>query len=219
KELKAEKPVVVSMGDYAASGGYYISCVADYIVAEPTTLTGSIGIFGMMPNVEKLTNKIGLKFDVAKTNKFADFGALGRGFNNDEKALMQMMVNEGYDLFLTRCAEGRNMSKEEIGKIAEGRVWAGTTAKELGLVDELGGIDRALEIAIEKAEVSAYTVLSYPEKENFLSILLNEKPGNYIENKLLKSKLGSYYQQFSMIKSLEDADMIQARIPFELNIK
>ena len=148
KELKTKKPVIVSMGDYAASGGYYISCVADTIVAEPTTLTGSIGIFGMIPNVKGLTDKIGLSYDVVKTNKYADFGNIMRPFNEDEKSLLQMMITEGYDTFVTRCAEGRHMTKEAIEKIAEGRVWTGETAKELGLVDELGGIDKPVSKAI-----------------------------------------------------------------------
>ena len=113
KELKTEKPVIVSMGDYAASGGYYISCVADTIVAEPTTLTGSIGIFGMVPNVKELSEKIGLTYDVVKTNKFSDFGNIMRPFNQDEKTLMQMMITQGYDTFVNRCAEGRHMSSEE----------------------------------------------------------------------------------------------------------
>ena len=158
KELKTKKPVIVSMGDYAASGGYYISCVADTIVAEPTTLTGSIGIFGMIPNVKGLTDKIGLSYDVVKTNKYADFGNIMRPFNEDEKSLLQMMITEGYDTFVTRCAEGRHMTKEAIEKIAEGRVWTGETAKELGLVDELGGIDKALDIAVAKAGIEGYTL-------------------------------------------------------------
>ena len=219
KELKAEKPVVVSMGDYAASGGYYISCVADTIVAEPTTLTGSIGIFGMVPNVKELADKVGITYDVVKTNKFADFGNLMRPFNNDEKALMQMMITKGYDTFLTRCAEGRHMTKEAIGKIAEGRVWTGETAKKLGLVDELGGIDKALDIAVKKANLNGYTVVSYPEKKDFLSTLLDTKPTNYVESQLMKSKLGDYYKDFSLLKNLSERSMIQARVPFELNIK
>lgn len=219
KELKAEKPVIVSMGDYAASGGYYISCVADTIVAEPTTLTGSIGIFGMVPNVKELADKVGITYDVVKTNKFADFGNLMRPFNNDEKALMQMMITEGYDTFLTRCAEGRHMTKEAIGKIAEGRVWTGETAKKLGLVDELGGIDKALDIAVKKANLNGYTVVSYPEKKDFLSTLLDTKPTNYVESQLMKSKLGDYYKDFSLLKNLSERSMIQARVPFELNIK
>ncbi len=219
KELKTKKPVIVSMGDYAASGGYYISCVADTIVAEPTTLTGSIGIFGMIPNVKGLTDKIGLSYDVVKTNKHADFGNIMRPFNEDEKALLQMMITEGYDTFVTRCAEGRHMTKEAIEKVAEGRVWTGETAKKLGLVDELGGIDKALDMAVAKAGIESYTVVSYPEKQDFLSSLLETKPTNYIESQLLKSKIGEYYQQFGLLKNLQEQSMIQARIPFELNIK
>ena len=218
KELKTKKPVIVSMGDYAASGGYYISCVADTIVAEPTTLTGSIGIFGMMPNAKELSEKIGLTYDVVKTNKFADFGNIMRPFNEDEKTLMQM-ITQGYDTFVSRCAEGRNMTKEAIEKVAEGRVWTGEAAKELGLVDELGGIDTALEIAVKKAGIEGYTVVSYPAKQDFLSSLLDTKPTNYVEAQILKSKLGEYYQQFGMLKNLTERSMIQARIPFELNIK
>lgn len=219
KELKAKKPVIVSMGDYAASGGYYISCLADTIVAEPTTLTGSIGIFGIVPNAKELTDKIGLSYDVVKTNKFADFGNLMRPFNDDEKLLMQAMINRGYEIFVGRCAEGRGMSKEAIKKIAEGRVWTGEKAKELGLVDILGGIDTAMEIATKKAGIENYTVISYPEKESWLSNLFNDTPNNYIESKLLNSKLGEYYQQFGLLKNLSDRSMIQARIPFELSLK
>ena len=219
KELKTEKPVIVSMGDYAASGGYYISCVADTIVAEPTTLTGSIGIFGMVPNVKELSEKIGLTYDVVKTNKFSDFGNIMRPFNQDEKTLMQMMITQGYDTFVNRCAQGRHMSKQAIEKIAEARVWTGEAAKELGLVDVLGGIDTALEIAVRKAGIEGYTVVSYPAKQDLLSSLLNTKPTNYVESQILKSKLGEYYQQFGMLKNLKERSMIQARIPFELNIK
>lgn len=219
KELKTEKPVIVSMGDYAASGGYYISCVADTIVAEPTTLTGSIGIFGMIPNVKELTEKVGLTFDVVKTNKFADFGNIMRPFNNDEKALMQMMITEGYNTFITRCAEGRHMTKEAIEKIAEGRVWTGEMAKNLGLVDELGGIDKALDIAVKKADIEGYTVVAYPAKKDIFSTLFESVPGNYVESKLLKSKLGDYYKNFSLLKNLSEQSMIQARLPFELNVK
>ena len=182
-QLKKEKPVIVSMGDYAASGGYYISCNADTIVAEPTTLTGSIGIFGMMPNAKGLTEKLGVNFDVVKTNPYADFGNLTRPMNDGEKGLMQMYVNNGYELFLTRCSDGRGISMEELDKIAQGRVWTGSTAKELGLVDELGGLDKALEIAIAKAGVDAYTVMSYPKKEGFLESLMNTNPGNYIKGR------------------------------------
>lgn len=219
KELKTKKPVIVSMGDYAASGGYYMSCMADTIVAEPTTLTGSIGVFGMIPNLKGLSEKVGLTFDVVKTNKFADLGVIMRPFNQDEKALIQMSVAQSYDTFISRCAEGRHMTKEAIEKVGEGRVWTGEMAKELGLVDVLGGIDTALEIAVKKAKIEGYTVVSYPAKQDLLSSLLETKPTNYVESQILKSKLGEYYQQFGMLKNLKERSMIQARIPFELNIK
>ena len=219
KELKTKKPVIVSMGDYAASGGYYMSCMADTIVAEPTTLTGSIGVFGMIPNLKELSEKVGLTFDVVKTNKCADLGVIMRPFNQDEKALIQMSIAQSYDTFISRCAEGRHMTKEAIEKVGEGRVWTGEMAKELGLVDVLGGIDTALEIAVRKAGIEGYTVVSYPAKQDLLSSLLDTKPTNYVESQILKSKLGEYYQQFGMLKNLKERSMIQARIPFELNIK
>lgn len=219
KELKAKKPVMVSMGGYAASGGYYIACVADSIVAEPTTLTGSIGIFGMVPNAKGLSEKVGLTYDVVKTNKFADFGNIMRPFNDDEKALMQMMITQGYDTFVSRCAEGRHMTKEAIEKIAEGRVWTGEAAKELGLVDELGGIDKALDFAVKKAKLEGYTVVAYPDKKDIFSTLMDTSPTNYVESQLLKSKMGDYYKDFSLLKNIGEQAMIQARVPFELNIK
>lgn len=219
KALKREKAVVVSMGDYAASGGYYISCAADCIVAEPTTLTGSIGIFGMFPNVKGLTDKVGIDFDVVKTNKFSDLGALGRGLNSDEQALIQMTINKGYDTFLSRCAEGRKMSKDKMEKIAEGRVWTGEKAKKIGLVDELGGLDKAIQIAAQKAKLKEYTLLSYPEKEDFFSALFKEKPTHYIESKLIRSNFGEFYQGFSLIKDVQKLDYVQARVPFDINIK
>lgn len=218
KELKAKKPVIVSMGDYAASGGYYISCGADSIVAEPTTLTGSIGIFGIIPNVKGLTDKIGLSFDAVKTNTYSDFGALGRPLNNGEQGLMQMMINRGYETFVGRCAEGRGMSADAIKKIAEGRVWTGKTAKELGLVDVLGGLDKAVDIATHKAGVEAYTVMSYPEKKSFFTKLLETNPGNYIRAHVLEGKAGELYQQINVLNNFENSDRVQARLPFELNL-
>lgn len=219
KALREEKPVIVSMGDYTASGGYYLSCAADTIVAEPMTLTGSIGIFGMVPNMKGLADKVGLSYDVAKTNKFADLGNVMRPLNDEEKALMQMMVNQGYDTFLSRCAEGRHTTKEAIAKVAEGRVWTGEMAKELGLVDELGGIDKALKIAEAKAGVDNYTLVAYPKQMGMWESLLEVSPANYIESKLLKDRLGDYYQSFDLLRNLREKAMIQARMPFELTIK
>ena len=159
-------PVVVSMGDYAASGGYYISCNADYIYAEPTTLTGSIGIFGTVPNINKLREKVGLDIDGVSTNKHSalNVNAIYRGMNPQETALMQNMVERGYDLFTRRCADGRGMTQDAIKKIGEGRVWLGKDALEIGLVDELGNINDAVKKAVELAELGEYVLVDYPEK-------------------------------------------------------
>ena len=161
-------PVVVSMGDYAASGGYYISCNADYIYAEPTTLTGSIGIFGTVPNINKLREKVGLDIDGVSTNKHSalNVNAIYRGMNPQETALMQNMVERGYDLFTRRCADGRDMSQDEIKKIGEGRVWLGKDAIEIGLVDSLGNINDAINKAVEMAQLGEYELVNYPEKKD-----------------------------------------------------
>ena len=167
-------PVVVSMGDYAASGGYYISCCAGYIYAEPTTLTGSIGIFGTVPNVSKLMDKIGLDIDGVSTNKHSDLtvNALYKGMNKQEFALMQSMVERGYDLFTKRCADGRGVSQEDIKKVGEGRVWLGKDALEIGLVDELGNITNAIAKAAELANLGEYAIVDYPEKTDPIEELL-----------------------------------------------
>jgi len=220
-QLKAEKPVIISMGDYAASGGYYLSCNADLIVAEPTTLTGSIGIFGTLPNAQKLAQKVGVTFDIAKTNKYADFeGAslLTRPMTEDEKGLMQMYVNNGYDTFLTRVAEGRHMTKEQVDAIGQGRVWTGERAKDLGLVDILGGIDDALDIAIQRADVESYTIMNYPAEKSMLSKILSSTPGGFIQSRLMKSRLGQLYYPYNFIDNYTITDMLQARMPYELII-
>lgn len=216
--LKGAKPVVVSMGDYAASGGYYISCAADCIVASPTTLTGSIGIFGMFPMVEKLLkDKIGLDFDVVKTNRMADFGTLSRSFRPEEKAVLQKYINNGYDLFLKRCADGRGVAVEDIAKVAEGRVWTGSKAKEIGLVDELGDLDKAVAIAAQKAGLADYSVKAYPEEKSVIEKLLDTDKKDYMET-MARGTLGGYYNSVKFIRNIGNCDNIQARLPFELNI-
>ena len=216
--LKAAKPVVVSMGDYAASGGYYISCAADCIVASPTTLTGSIGIFGMFPSAEKLLqDKIGLNFDVVKTNQMADFGTMSRSFRPEEKAVLQKYINNGYDLFLKRCADGRGVAVEDIAKIAEGRVWTGSKAKEIGLVDELGDLDKAVAIAAQKAGIADYCVKAYPEEKSVIEKLLDTDKKDYMET-MARGTLGGYYNSVKFIRNIGNCDHIQARLPFELNI-
>ena len=180
-------PVVVSMGDYAASGGYYISCGADYIYAEPTTLTGSIGIFGTVPNVSKLRNKVGLDIDGVTTNKHSDLEAnmIYKGMNPEEHALMQTMVERGYDLFTRRCAEGRHVEQDYIKTIGEGRVWLGTKGVEIGIVDQLGNLDDAVAKAVELAGLESYKLSYYPEKKDPYEELLKMLDNTTEEEKLV----------------------------------
>src|SRR5690554_2064381 len=218
-ELKEEKPVIVSMGDLAASGGYYIAANADKIVAQPTTLTGSIGIFGAFPSFEGTTKKIGVYTDEVKTNEFSDFGNLTRPFNDRESEMLQAMVERGYDLFLTRCADGRGMPKDSLARYAEGRVWTGNQAKEIGLVDELGGIEKAIEIAAEMANLGkSYVVFEYPRLRSKFDELLNPAKEE-LAARTLKEYLGESYELFMILKNIKEQDYIQARIPFDLNIQ
>jgi protease-4 len=217
--LKEKKPVIVSMGDYAASGGYYISCAATRIVADATTLTGSIGIFGVFPNAEELLqDKLGLHFDGVKTNRLADAGSLYRPFNTEESALMQQYIDRGYALFVKRVADGRGKTTDEIEQIAEGRVWTGEAALQNGLVDELGGMDKALSLAAETAGVEAYTVVDYPETGSIFSNFLSLVRTDYLDEKLHAS-LGQYYECAATLQRLQNADRIQARLPYEMIVK
>ncbi len=188
QKIKADSiPVVVSMGDYAASGGYYISCGADYIFAEPTTLTGSIGIFGTIPNVAKLRDKIGVDVDGIGTNKHSDLegNIIYKGMNKEEQALMQTMVERGYDLFTNRCAEGRHVEQDYIKSIGEGRVWLGAKGKEIGIVDELGNIDDAIAKAVELAGLETYRLTYYPEVADPYQELLKLFDNTTDEEKML----------------------------------
>ena len=217
--LKAKKPVVVSMGDYAASGGYYIASPANYIIASPTTLTGSIGIFGMFPDASELLNdKLGLHWDGVKTNRFADMGTLYKPLSEEEKDLIQKTVNEGYKLFTQRCAEGRNMPLEELEKIAEGRVWTGKMAKELNLVDALGDLDTAIAYAAKLSHSSSYHTKAYPQEEDLFSIFLKKRTDRYI-NKKIGNWIGyEYFDALSWLKNAQQNDFMQARLPFNLYI-
>lgn len=217
--LKEKKPVVVSMGGMAASGGYYISCAANRIFAEPTTLTGSIGIFGMIPDVSELmTEKIGLKFDVVKTNEMSDIGTMARPFNEAESAQMQKMINRGYDLFTKRVADGRGMAQDSVKLIAEGRVWTGEQGLNIGLVDELGNLDDAVAHAAELAKVEKFRAVPYPGADNPFDQLLNQTKGGYLDSEL-RELLGEGYAVYSLVRNVKDADRIQARMPFEMNIQ
>lgn len=213
--IKSKKPIVVSMGGMAASGGYYISCAADYIFAEPTTLTGSIGIFGMIPEVSELvTEKIGLHSETVKTNKFADFGDLTRPMNENEKAVMQAYVNRGYELFTKRCADGRGMEQDSIKAVAEGRVWTGLHALELGLVDQLGGLDDAIAEAKKRAEIEACTVKTYPGTSSFIEKLSGAVSGDSYADAKMKEILGDYYGTFSYMKRMTTERGVMAKSPY-----
>lgn len=218
-DLSKEKPVVVSMGDYAASGGYYISCAANYIFAEPTTLTGSIGIFGMFPEAsDLLNNKLGVHFQTVKTNQYSDLGDLSRPMNEAEQAIMQNNVNRGYELFTKRCADGRKMKQDDIKKIAEGRVWTGNQALKLGLVDALGGLDKAIEKAKELAKVKDCCINTYPAKPSVLdNILSTVTGGSYAEAKL-KEVFGEFYQDFENLRNIQKKDYLQTRLPYVLKL-
>ena len=220
--LKAKKPVVVSMGTYAASGGYYISCAANYIYAEPTTLTGSIGIFGMFPDVSGLlTDKLGLKFDQVKTNKYSNFGTTSRPFNEEEMQYLTNMIDRGYKTFTKRVSDGRKIPVERVYEIAEGRVWLGQDALKIKLVDGIGGIEQAVAKAAELAKVKDYRTKAYPAKADMFESLLNRassEGGNYLDGKL-RSTLGEYYAPFMFLKQLDRQDAIQARMPINVVIK
>ena len=218
-EMKKLKPVVVSMGGMAASGGYYMSAPANWIVAEPTTITGSIGIFGMFPDVSNLfREKLGLKFDEVKTNKYADFGTRARPFTEEEMSYLSQYVNRGYKLFRHRVAEGRKMTDNQVEKIAQGHVFTGQDAQKIGLVDQLGGLDVAVAKAAQLAKLPNYRTSAYPEADDVLDQILKQvKPDTYLSDEL-RANLGDSYEPFTLLKTINQQSAIQARLPFYPNI-
>ena len=221
-ELRKVKPVVVSMGDYAASGAYYMSAPASWIVAQPNTLTGSIGIFAVIPDLSGLvTTKLGVRFDEVKTNRNSTFGNLmARPFNAEEKAMLQASVNRGYSLFRQRVADGRRLPVESVEKIAQGRVWLATDALNIKLVDQLGGIDDAVKKAAQLAKLKDYYTSDYPAAASWMDNLLNSmsSSGTYLDEQL-RQMLGDFYQPFTMLRSIDKREAIQARIPYAISIK
>lgn len=218
--LKKKKPVVVSMGGMAASGGYYMSCGANYIVAEPTTLTGSIGIFGLIPDFSGLVkDKLGLRFDVVKTNKASDFGTLSRPFDAAESAALQAHVNRGYALFLKRVADGRTaagrkMTPEAVDHIAQGRVWTGNQALKNGLVDKIGTLNDAILKAEQLAQTKNPAVVRYPAPKSWMESFNKEKQeDDYFERKM-KLVLGDYYEPLNFIQNVDRGNYLQARLFF-----
>ena len=219
-ELKKKKPVVVSMGGMAASGGYYMSAAANWIVAEPTTLTGSIGIFGMFPDMSNLmTNKLSLHFDLAKTNKYSDFGTQSRAFNADELAHLGTYIDRGYKLFRKRVADGRHMSEAQVEQIAQGHVWLGQDALKIKLVDQLGGLNEAVSKAAALAKLDKYHTASYPAPAGWSEMLLDRmQSGNYLDEQM-KAALGEYYEPMMVVRNLSNRNPIQARLPFYIYIR
>lgn len=218
--LKKKKPVVVSMGGMAASGGYYISSGSNWIVAEPTTLTGSIGIFGMFPDMsELLTQKLGVKFDEVKTNRHSAFGTPARPFNEEEMRYLNKYIDRGYNLFRQRVAQGRKMKVDNVEKIAQGRVWLGQDALKIKLVDELGGLDKAIAKAAQLAKLKEYHTSAYPGKVDWLDQLLNKTSGGSYIKAQMRQSLGEYYEPFMLLKDMNNHSAIQARVPFMMNIK
>ena len=222
EKLKAKKPFVVSMGGMAASGGYYISCGSQWIVAEPTTLTGSIGIFGMFPDFSGLLkDKLGVKFDEVKTNKFSNFGTLSRPFNEEEMSYLDAYIDRGYKLFRQRVADGRKQSVDAIEQIAQGHVWLGQDALKNKLVDQLGGLEVAVAKAAQLAKLKEYHTSSYPGMPSFFEQIMmktSENNGNYLDE-AMRANLGELYEPFHILLDIKHQSAIQARVPFVLNLK
>ncbi len=215
---KKAKPVIVSMSDVAASGGYYISCAADTIVCEPNTITGSIGVFGLMFNAEKLlNNKLGITFDTVKTGRFGGIGSITHPLTAEERDIVQQEVERIYDTFITHVSEGRNISKAEVDSIGQGRVWSGVDAKRLGLVDVLGGINTAIEIAAKKAHLDNYRTVSLPEPEDVFKKLLEDFSDD-ASIKSAKKNFGEIYSYYEQVHSLLGQQGVLARMPFEISV-
>ncbi|MFT5725389.1 MAG: protease-4 [Bacteroidia bacterium] len=216
--LKAVKPLIVSMGDVAASGGYYIACLGDTILAMPSTITGSIGVFGLYPNAEELFGKVGLHSEIVKTSEMADFGRIDRPLNQNELSFLDAMIGQIYGKFLTRVETGRSLDRAHLDTIAEGRVWTGTYAKDLGLIDEFGGLKDAVEMAANKAGIEKYSVKAYPKSDNPFEAIMGSFGTASIKDKLMKEELGTYYPIYSKLQRLKSLSGIQMIIPIEVDL-
>ncbi|MFN4123271.1 MAG: signal peptide peptidase SppA [Flavobacteriales bacterium] len=219
EETKKVKPVVTSMGDVAASGGYYIACNSNKIFANPTTITGSIGVFGLLFNAKKMLNeKLGVTIDTVKTSQYADFMSQSRPVTSAEAIIIQNRIEEIYDNFITRVAEGRGMNKADVDSIGQGRVWSGIDAKRIGLIDEFGGLEKAIEAAAELAEIKEYRVTALPERKDFMSELLKSLSGDS-EASILEKLFGENYKQIIMMKDAQRLGNYQMRMPFYIEVK
>jgi protease-4 len=215
---KKTKPVVASMGDVAASGGYYISCAATKIIADPNTITGSIGVFGMVPNFKGFfNNKLGITFDNVKTNKYADFGTTYRPLTESEKGFYQADVENIYHSFISHVAEGRGMTVAQVDSIGQGRVWSGIDAKGIGLIDDFGGLEKAIEVAAKLAKIEEYRIQSLPVQKDPITKILEGLTGSS-DNTLLKKELGDAYEYYQYIQQIKNMKGVQARLPYAINI-
>jgi protease IV len=213
---KKAKPVIVSMGDYAASGGYYIACAADAIIAQPTTITGSIGVFGVLPNAQGFfNNKLGITVDTVNTNKHSDMGSLFRPVKSEEQAVVQRGIEKVYHTFKSRVAEGRKLTIQQVDDIGQGRVWSGVDAKSIGLVDELGGINTALKLAAKKAKIDEYHILSLPKEKDPFKSLFGDVSADAREQ-VMREQLGMHYDHFRHMKDLMNIRGVQARMPYDV---
>ncbi len=212
------KPVIASMGDVAASGGYYIVAPAQKIIASPNTITGSIGVFGILFNgKDLLNNKLGIHVDIVKTNNFADIGTFSRRMTAQEREIIQYSVEGVYNTFITHVAEGRNMTKEEVDEIGQGRVWSGANAIEIGLIDGFGGLEEAIQLAAEAANLESYRTVNFPKLKDPIEQLLEDLQGN-VRVSILKQELGTEYKYYETLRNLTTQEGIQARIPYEVEI-
>lgn len=217
---KEAKPVIVSMGDVAASGGYYIACQADTIVANPTTITGSIGVFGVLMNAkEMMNNKLGITIDTVKTNKHADIGTIFRPLTRIERQIIQNSVENVYNTFISRVSLGRNLSKEYIDSVGQGRVWTGRDALELGLVDVLGGLETAIEISSNMADLQDYRIVNLPKQKDPIEVLLQDLMGEEVRSSIVKKELGDFYDTYMELKNINSMDQIQMRMPQTFEIR
>lgn len=215
---KQEKPIIVSMGDVAASGGYYIACAADSIIAQPNTITGSIGVFGVIPNLKDFfNNKLGITFDEVKTGRYADLGNVNRPLTADERAIIQHEVNKIYRTFIEKVAEGRGLSPEKVDSIGQGRVWTGNQAVSIGLVDRLGSLDDAIQAAARKAGLEDYRIVNYPSLKDPLQELLG-RSGDQIKSWMMQREFGEHYTYYQQASRIIQLTGIQARLPFVMEI-
>ncbi len=217
---KAVKPIVVSMGNVAASGGYYISCPADHIYASENSITGSIGVFGVVPNLKQFfNNKMGITFDGVKTNEYADIQSLVKPLSENERAIIQNGVENIYDDFIGKVAQGRSITKAQVDSIGQGRVWSGIDAKRIGLIDDFGGLNTAIAKAVELAKMDGYQIEEFPKKKDFMESIVAELSGEEVQTKMLKQQLGKGYAYVEYIQKTMQLKGVQARIPYYIEVE